>query len=122
MALVPAFKVALGNRVEASISESESCFRTYVPHYTIKLTHARRLAAACATPTAERPGGLDGWPVPATRVIPPRREQPSLRRSALRVRRPVLARGVLPAEVAPVPGIGAPVIARSLRPGATEQV
>ena len=69
-----------------------------------------------------RPGGLDGWPVPATRVRPPRRERPSLRGSALRVRRSVLARGVLPAAVAPVPGRGAPAIDKSLRPGATEQV
>ena len=69
-----------------------------------------------------RPGGLDGWPVPATRVIQPRRERPSLRGSALRVRQSVLAQGVLPAEVAPVPGRGAPVIDKSLRPGAMEQV
>ena len=69
-----------------------------------------------------RPGGLDGWQVPATRVIHPRRERPSLRGSALRVRRSVLARGVLPAAVAPVPGTGAPATDTSLRPGATEQV
>ncbi len=52
----------------------------------------------------------------------PRREGPSRRGSALRVRRSVLAQGVLPAEVAPVPGIGALAIDTSLRPGATEQV
>ena len=69
-----------------------------------------------------RLGGLAGWPVPATRVIHPRRERPSLRGSALRVRRSVLARGVLPAAVAPVPGRGVPAIDESLRPGATEQV
>jgi hypothetical protein len=31
--LVSAFKVVLDKRAEASISESEKCFRTYVPHY-----------------------------------------------------------------------------------------
>ena len=41
---------------------------------------------------------------------------------APRVRRSVLARGVLPAAVAPVPGTGAPATDTSLRPGATEQV
>jgi len=69
-----------------------------------------------------RPGGLDGWPVPATSVLHPRRVRPSLRGSALRVRQSVLAQRVLPAEVAPVPGRGAPAIDTSLRPGATEQV
>ncbi len=39
-----------------------------------------------------RPGGLDGWPGPATRVLHPRRERLSLRGSALRVRESVLAR------------------------------
>ena len=88
--------------------------------------NARLLAAACATPTVERPGwrpaGLDGWQVQAPRVIQPRRDRPALRVSALRVRRSVLHRGVLYAEVAPWPGIGAPAIAKPLRPGATEQV
>ncbi len=75
-----------------------------------------------ARPCPRRPAGVDWWQVQSTRVIHPRRERPSLRGSALRVRRSVLARGVLPAEVAPVPGIGAPAIDESLRPGATEQV
>ncbi|OGC00768.1 MAG: hypothetical protein A3G35_01725 [candidate division NC10 bacterium RIFCSPLOWO2_12_FULL_66_18] len=37
-------------------------------------------------------------------------------------RRSVLARGVLPAEVAPVPARGAPAIDKSLRPRVKEQV
>ena len=75
---------------------------------------------APARPCPRRPGGLAGWPVPAPSILHPHRERPSLLGSALRVRRSVLARGVLPAEVAPVPGRGEPEIDESLRPAARD--